>query len=46
MVVVPGSPVNFKITTRDDLELAESIVKARLAKPAAKPLGFGDEAKW
>jgi len=46
VVVVPGSPVNFKITTRDDLELAESIVKARLAKPAAKPLGFGDEAKW
>ena len=45
VVVVPGSPVNFKITTRDDLELATSIVKSRLAKPA-KPLGFGDEAKW
>jgi 2-C-methyl-D-erythritol 4-phosphate cytidylyltransferase len=44
-VVVPGSPVNFKITTRDDLELAESIVKARLARPT-KPLGFADEAKW
>lgn len=47
VVVVPGSPVNFKITTRDDLELAEAIVKARLAKPAAKPPArFDDEAKW
>jgi 2-C-methyl-D-erythritol 4-phosphate cytidylyltransferase len=47
VVVVPGSPVNFKITTKDDLELAESIVKARLAKPAAKPAArFDDEAKW
>jgi 2-C-methyl-D-erythritol 4-phosphate cytidylyltransferase len=46
VVVVPGSPVNFKITTKDDLELADAIVKARLAKPVARPLGFGDEAKW
>ena len=47
VVVVPGSPVNFKITTKDDLELAESIVKARLAKrPAGPALGFGEEAKW
>ncbi|SRR5581483_1313539 len=45
--VVPGSPVNFKITTRDDLELAEAVVKARAAKPVervARP--FDDEAKW
>jgi 2-C-methyl-D-erythritol 4-phosphate cytidylyltransferase len=47
VVVVPGSPVNFKITTKDDLELAESIIKARMAKPAAKPAArFDDEAKW
>jgi 2-C-methyl-D-erythritol 4-phosphate cytidylyltransferase len=45
--VVPGSPTNFKITTKDDLELAEVIVKHRVAKPTDKPaLGFGDEAKW
>jgi 2-C-methyl-D-erythritol 4-phosphate cytidylyltransferase len=47
VVVVPGSLTNFKITSRDDLELAEWIVKARAAKkppPAAHP--FGDEAKW
>lgn len=45
--VVPGSPANFKITTPDDLELADALVKARAAKtppPAAHP--FGDEAKW
>ena len=47
VMVVPGSPVNFKITTKDDLELAESIVKSRLAKrPAGPALGFGEEAKW
>jgi 2-C-methyl-D-erythritol 4-phosphate cytidylyltransferase len=47
VVVVPGSLENFKITGRDDLELAESVVKARAAKkppPAAHP--FADEAKW
>lgn len=47
VMVVPGSPVNFKITTKDDLELAESIVKSRLVKrPAGPALGFGEEAKW
>lgn len=45
--VVPGSPVNFKITTTDDLELAEVIVKSRVSKPSDKPaLSFDDEAKW
>jgi 2-C-methyl-D-erythritol 4-phosphate cytidylyltransferase len=44
--VVPGSPSNFKITTKDDLELAEAILKARLAKPSAPLRAFGDEAKW
>ena len=44
--VVPGSASNFKITTKDDLELAEAIVKSRLAKPTAPLRAFGDEAKW
>jgi 2-C-methyl-D-erythritol 4-phosphate cytidylyltransferase len=45
--VVPGSPTNFKITTKEDLELAEVIVKHRVSKPSDKPaLGFSDEAKW
>jgi 2-C-methyl-D-erythritol 4-phosphate cytidylyltransferase len=51
VVVVPGAPTNFKITTRDDLELAEAILKARGMKggsaPAAPKWGaFDDEAKW
>jgi 2-C-methyl-D-erythritol 4-phosphate cytidylyltransferase len=44
--VVPGSATNFKITTKDDLELAEAVVKARLAKPGPVVRAFGDEAKW
>ena len=45
--VVEGSPVNFKITTKDDLELAEAVLKARESKPSAKaPPRFGDEAQW
>ena len=47
VVVVPGSTSNFKITTADDLELAEAVLKARQAKPTpGAALGFGDEAKW
>ena len=47
VVVVPGSPANFKITTKEDLELAEAVLKARASKPAARPAaGFHDEAKW
>ena len=47
VTVVPGSPTNFKITTKDDLALAEVIVKSRVAKPADRPaLGFNDEAQW
>lgn len=45
--VVAGSLANFKITSRDDLDLAEAVVKARAEKkppPAAHP--FADEAKW
>jgi len=45
--VVPGSPTNFKITTKEDLDLAIAIVKSRSSVPAAKmTLGFDDEAKW
>ena len=47
VTVVPGSPTNFKITTKDDLALAEVIVKSRVAKPADRPaIGFNDEAQW
>jgi 2-C-methyl-D-erythritol 4-phosphate cytidylyltransferase len=45
--VVAGSPINFKITTKDDLALAEAILKAREAKPVERPArAFDDEAKW
>lgn len=47
VVVVPGSLTNFKITTKDDLDLAAAVVKSRERKPDARPtLGFDDEAKW
>jgi 2-C-methyl-D-erythritol 4-phosphate cytidylyltransferase len=45
--VVPGSLANFKVTSREDLELAEAVLKSRASKkppPAAHP--FADEAKW
>lgn len=47
VTVVPGSPVNLKITTREDLRLAEHALKA-LPKP--KIMGgmnpFADDDKW
>ncbi|HUE72553.1 MAG TPA: 2-C-methyl-D-erythritol 4-phosphate cytidylyltransferase [Pirellulaceae bacterium] len=47
VTVVPGSPMNLKITTKDDLRLAAAILKA-LPKP--KLLGpshpFGDDDLW
>ena len=43
--LVIGSPFNLKITTREDLSLAEAILKGR-PKPKAGPAFFGDEAKW
>ena len=47
VTVVFGSPTNFKITTKDDLQLAETIVKQRLAKPDDRPAaGFSEEAQW
>jgi len=47
--MVPGAATNFKITTRDDLELADAILKARTARrPEPRPTvgPFDDEAKW
>ena len=39
MTVVPGSPINLKITTKEDLRLAEQALKAlpkpKLTGPAA-----------
>ncbi|MFO0936252.1 MAG: 2-C-methyl-D-erythritol 4-phosphate cytidylyltransferase [Gemmataceae bacterium] len=46
--VVNGSLSNFKITTKEDLVLAESMVKSResgKSAPAARP-SFHDEAQW
>ncbi|MEN6457621.1 MAG: 2-C-methyl-D-erythritol 4-phosphate cytidylyltransferase [Thermoguttaceae bacterium] len=47
VTVVPGSPINMKITTRDDLRLAEQALRA-LPKPklggAMNP--FADDDKW
>ncbi|MEN6449383.1 MAG: 2-C-methyl-D-erythritol 4-phosphate cytidylyltransferase [Thermoguttaceae bacterium] len=47
VTVVPGSPINMKITTREDLRLAEQAMRA-LPKPklggAMNP--FGDDDKW
>jgi 2-C-methyl-D-erythritol 4-phosphate cytidylyltransferase len=47
VTVVPGSPVNLKITTREDLRLAEHAIKA-LPKPKlqgpAHP--FSDDDMW
>jgi 2-C-methyl-D-erythritol 4-phosphate cytidylyltransferase len=50
VVVVPSSATNFKITTKEDLELADAVLKARAAKlaPSSRPTvgAFDDEAKW
>jgi 2-C-methyl-D-erythritol 4-phosphate cytidylyltransferase len=51
VVVVPGSPTNFKITTKEDLELADAVLKARKAKSDSPPNvpkwgAFDDDAKW
>lgn len=48
VVAVAGSGSNFKITTKDDLELAEAVVKARTKPVEEKPItrGFAEEAQW
>jgi 2-C-methyl-D-erythritol 4-phosphate cytidylyltransferase len=45
--VVEGSPTNIKITTRDDLLLAEAILKARPKPKAERPIHpFAEEEMW
>jgi 2-C-methyl-D-erythritol 4-phosphate cytidylyltransferase len=51
VVVVQGATTNFKITTKEDLHLAEAVLKARNAKGGSAPETpqwgtFDDEAKW
>jgi len=46
VTVVPGSPINLKITTREDLRLAEQALKA-LPKPKLGPMHpFAGEDMW
>ncbi len=46
VTVVPGSPLNLKITTREDLRLAEQILKI-LPKPKGKSGNpFADDDLW
>lgn len=45
--LVHGSTTNIKITTREDLTLAEAVLKARPKPKAARPIHpFEDEYKW
>jgi 2-C-methyl-D-erythritol 4-phosphate cytidylyltransferase len=46
--VVVGSPLNFKITTQDDLKLAEKVYKpgGKAADKPGRPLGFHEDVKW
>jgi 2-C-methyl-D-erythritol 4-phosphate cytidylyltransferase len=45
--LVAGSPTNVKITTREDLILAEAVLKARPKPKEARPIHpFADEAQW
>jgi 2-C-methyl-D-erythritol 4-phosphate cytidylyltransferase len=45
--LVQGSSGNLKITTREDLRLAEAILKSRPQPKAARPIHpFDDEVKW
>ena len=46
VTIVPGSPINLKIATKEDLRLAEQALKA-LPKPKLGPLHpFADEDMW
>jgi len=46
VTIVRGSPINLKITTRDDLRLAEQALKA-LPKPKIGPIHpFADDNMW
>ena len=44
VAVIPGSPLNFKITTADDLRLAEAVLRPVAAPPPpARRFGDGDD---
>ena len=46
VTVVPGSPINLKIATKEDIRLAEQAMKA-LPKPKLGPIHpFADDDKW
>lgn len=45
--LIQGSTTNVKITTREDLALAEAVLKSRPKPKAARPIHpFEDEYKW
>ena len=45
--VVEGSPTNIKITTKDDLHLADAILKSRPKPKAERPIHpFAEEEMW
>jgi 2-C-methyl-D-erythritol 4-phosphate cytidylyltransferase len=47
VTVVPGSPINLKITTKEDLRLAEQALRALPKPKLAGPLHpFADDDKW
>ncbi len=47
VAIVPGSPLNLKITTKEDLRLAEQALKALPKPKLAGPLHpFADDDKW
>ena len=47
VTVVPGSPINLKITTKEDLRLAEQALKALPKPKLTGPLHpFADDDKW
>lgn len=47
VMVVPGSPINLKITTKEDLRLAEQAMKALPRPKLQGPIHpFADDDKW
>ena len=45
--VVEGSPMNLKITTKDDLHLADAILKSRPKPKEKRPIHpFAEEEMW
>ena len=47
MTIVPGSPINLKITTREDLRLAEQALEAHAEAEIHGPAHpFADDDMW